>query len=50
MIHLMDLPPADKNMGVALAITYDKQTEDSLYVSGSQAYTHRELTWTIQMI
>lgn len=45
MIHLMDLPPADKNMGVALAITYDKQTEDSLYVSGSQAYTHRELTW-----
>lgn len=50
MIHLMDLPSADKNMGVALAITYDKQTEDSLYVSGSQAYTHREVTWAIRMI
>ncbi|KAK4815734.1 hypothetical protein QYF61_006772 [Mycteria americana] len=50
MIHVMDLPPTDKNMGVALAIPYDKQREENLCVSASQAYTHREVTWTIQII
>lgn len=36
-------------MGVASAIAYDKQREESLYLPGSQAYTNRQVTQTVQM-
>lgn len=31
--HLLDLPPTDKNTGVALTILYDKLKEESFSVS-----------------